>query len=160
MSRLVFAVALAAALCPAAALARPWNGIHPGVSSTIDVVGKFGEPTRRLQARGQEVLIYSGAQSITGTVQAQFKCNAATHVVERIDVYPAPLIPMAAVEKSYGGACDPMEAVEPCYYRKESASKHVYFLYVKLGLAVFFKDDGQTVQSFAFLPAALPPQAP
>lgn len=156
MSRLLF-VSLVVSLWPAAAVARPWNGIIPGVSSTIDVVGKFGEPTKRVMAKGQEVYVYSGPAAITGTLQAQFKTNPSTHVVERIDVYPAPLIPAAAVEKSYGKACDPMEAVEPCYYRKESSTTRVYFLYVKLGLAVFFKEDGKTVLSFAFLPESLKP---
>lgn len=154
MSRLLFVILVAA--LPATALAKPWNGIHPGVSSSLDVIGKFGEPTRRVTVKGQEVLVYSGPAAITGTVQAQFKCNPQTHVVERIDVYPAPVIPEAAVEKSYGKQCDPMEAVEPCYYRKESATMHVYFLYVKLGLAVFFKDD-KTVQSMTFLPSAAQP---
>ncbi|MEW5737407.1 MAG: hypothetical protein AB1938_00690 [Myxococcota bacterium] len=155
MSRLVFAVGLSCGLLAFPALAKPWNGIHPGVSSMIDVIGKFGEPSKKVMAKGQEVLVYSGPTAITGTVQAQFKCNPTTHVVERIDVYPAPVIPKEAVEKSYGRACDPMEAKEPCYYRKESASAHVYFHYVKLGLAVFFKDDGKTVQSFTFLPSTL-----
>lgn len=154
MSRLLF-VSLVVSLVPAAALAKPWNGIIPGVSSTIDVVGKFGEPSKKVMAKGQEVYVYTGAAAITGTLQAQFKTNPSTHVVERIDVYPAPIIPMEAVEKSYGKACDPMEAVEPCYYRKASSTTHVYFLYVKLGLAVFFKEDGKTVQSLAFLPDSL-----
>lgn len=155
MSRPVFAAWLLTALVPCAALAKPWNGIHPGASSTLDVIGKFGEPTKRVTAKGQEILVYSGPAAITGTIQAQFKCNAATHIVERIDVYPSPVIPVGAVEKSYGKQCDPMEAKEPCYYRKEGTGQKVYFLYVKLGLAVFFKEDGKTVQSFVFLPDSL-----
>jgi len=157
MSRLLF-VLLAAAL-PLQALAKPWNGIHPGVSSSLDVIGKFGEPTRKVTAKGQEILVYSGSAAITGTVQAQFKCNLETHVVERIDVYPAPIIPVAAVEKSYGRECDVMEPTEPCYFKKQSAAKHAYFLYLKLGLAVFFKDDGKTVQSLTFLPSGGGPTA-
>jgi hypothetical protein len=157
MSRLVFVAWSFVAPFAFPALAKPWNGIHPGVSSSVDVVGKFGEPSRRVMVQGQEVLLYSGPTAITGTVQAQFKCNPATHIVERIDVYPAPVIPKEAVEKSYGGQCDPMEAKEPCYWRKKSSNAHIYFLYVKLGLAVFFKDDGKTVASFAFLPSAPEP---
>jgi len=116
------------------------------------VAGKFGEPTKKLNARGQEVLIYTGAQAIKGTVQAQFKCDPQTKQVDRIDVYPEPILDVDAIEKSYGKSCTETQSVEPCYFKKESAQKHTYFLYVKLGLAIFFKDDGQTVLSFAFLP--------
>lgn len=154
MSRLLFA-SLVVSLASATSLARPWNGIIPGVSSPLDVVGKFGEPTKRVMVKGQEIYVYSGASAITGTRQAQFKANPSTHVIERIDVYPAPIIEVASVEQAYGKACDPMKPVEPCYFRKESPSKTVYFLYLKLGLAVFFKEDGKTVQSFVFLPESL-----
>ncbi|MFT3707954.1 MAG: hypothetical protein QM817_09885 [Archangium sp.] len=147
MSRLTFIVLL----LPLLGLAKPWQGILPRGSSAIDVVGKFGEPTKRVNARGQEVLIYSGAQAIKGTVQAQFKCDPLTKEVQRIDVYPEPVLDVAAIEKSYGPACETNGATEPCYWKKETAQKHSYFLYAKLGLAIFFKED-LTVQSFAFLP--------
>lgn len=149
MSRLLFVVAL----LPALAWAKPWQNIHPGASSGIDVVGRFGEPSKKVAARGQEVLVYSGAKAIKGTVQAQFKCDPETKEVKRIDVYPEPVIDVAAIEASYGKACDPRQPAEPCYHPKETPQKQVYFLYLKLGLAIFFKEDGKTVQSFAFLPA-------
>lgn len=136
------------------AFAKPWQGITPGASSAIDVVGKFGEPTKTLTARGQEVLVYSGLQAIRGTVQAQFKCDPVTKEVQRIDVYPEPVIDLSAIESSYGLACEATQAQEPCYWKKSSPQKHAYFLYAKLGLAIFFKDDARTVQSFAFLPPA------
>ncbi|MFZ5445778.1 MAG: hypothetical protein ACOZQL_37645 [Myxococcota bacterium] len=149
MSRLAFVFAL----LPALAVARPWQGIVPGGSSCIDVVGKFGEPTKTVTANGLEVLVYSGARAIKGTVQAQFKCDPTSKEVKRIDVYPEPILDAAAIEKSYGQACEATQAQEPCYWKRETAQKHVYFQYAKLGLAVFFKEDGKTVQSFAFLPA-------
>ena len=139
------------AVVPFLAVAKPWQGITPKTSSAIDVAGKFGEPTKKLQARGQEVLIYSGAKASKGTVQAQFKCDPLTKEVQRIDVYPEPVLDVAAIEKSYGPACETNGATEPCYWKKETAQKHAYFLYAKLGLAIFFKED-KTVQSFAFLP--------
>lgn len=149
MSRL----ALLLALTPLLALAKPWQGINPGGgSSELDVVARFGEPSRKLTARGQLVLVYSGAQAIKGTVQAQFKCDLTTKEVQRIDVYPEPLIDIAAIEKSYGRSCESTGGTEPCYWRKETAQKHPYFLYPKLGLAIFFKEDDKTVLSFAFLP--------
>jgi len=155
MSRVLF-IAL---LIPLSALAKPWNGIVPGDSGALDVVGKFGEPSKRLKSKGLEVLVYTRETAIKGTVQAQFKVDAQTQVVERIDVYPEPILDAAAIEKSYGGECAPKAPKEPCYYRKEAEAKdggaggkRPYFLYLKLGLAIFFKDDGKTVQSFAFLP--------
>lgn len=151
MSRLPLLLALA----PLLAFAKPWQGITPGGgSSELDVVGRFGEPTRKLSARGQSVLVYSGPRAIKGTVQAQFKSDPVTKEVQRIDVYPAPVIDLAAIEKSYGGSCESTAGAEPCYWRKETAQKHPYFLYPKLGLAIFFKDDDKTVLSFAFLPPA------
>lgn len=153
MSRVLFIVLL----LPLTALAKPWNGIVPGESGALDVVGKFGEPTKRLKSKGLEVLVYTKDAAIKGTVQAQFKVNAETQVVERIDVYPEPVIDAAAIEKSYGAECAPKAPKEPCHYRKDSeardgGARHPYFVYLKLGLAIFFKDDGKTVQSFAFLP--------
>ena len=136
------------------AQARPWQGITPGGSSCIDVVGKFGEPTKKVSARGQEVFIYSGLQAIRGTVQAQFKCDPATKEVQRIDVYPQPIIDVENIEQTYGAQCDPEEHHEPCYSRKETPQHRVYFLYAKVGLAIFFKEDKRTVQSFTFLPPA------
>jgi hypothetical protein len=146
--------ALLLSLLPVLAFAKPWQGITPGGGmSELDVIGKFGEPSRKVSARGQLVLVFSGAQTIKGTVQAQFKCDPATKEVQRIDVYPEPVIDMAAIEKSYGRSCEATEGAEPCYWRKDTAQKQPYFLYQKLGLAIFFKDDDKTVLSFAFLPA-------
>jgi hypothetical protein len=144
--------ALVFALVPIVAFAKPWQGILPLGSSCIDVIGKFGEPTKKVSARGQEVMVYSGIQAIKGTVQAQFKCDPISKAVQRIDVYPEPVIEVDAIEKNYGVACETNNAEEPCYWKKDTAQKKAYFLYAKLGLAIFFKEDGKTVQSFAFLP--------
>lgn len=151
MSRLTFTLLIAV---PLLGVAKPWQGILPKGSSAIDVVGKFGEPTKRVNARGQEVLIYSGVQAIKGTVQAQFKCDPQTKEVQRIDVYPEPVIDLEAIEQSYGIECDPDEHHEPCYAKKETPQHRVYFLYAKVGLAIFFKEDKRTVESFTFLPPA------
>ncbi|MFO0600052.1 MAG: hypothetical protein U0228_32380 [Myxococcaceae bacterium] len=156
VSRLPFAPRLVAsllALWGSGALAKPWQGITPGGSSGIDVVGKFGEPSKKIDAKGLEVLIYTGEKAIKGTVQAQFKCDPTTKEVQRIDVYPAPVLDVAAIEKGYGPGCETNKAAEPCYWKKETPQKRPYFLYAKLGLAVFFKEDN-TVQSFTFLPPA------
>jgi len=153
MSRLLN---LAVLLVATAAFAKPWNGMDPGTASALDVIGKFGEPTKHSAAKGKDILVYSGDRAMTGTVQVQFKVNPSTQTVERIDLYPAPQITAADIEKSYGSVCDPRAPSDPCYYRRETASKHTYFLYLKLGLAIFFKDDGVTVRSFSFLPSGAP----
>ncbi len=150
MSRLLSLALLCAA---STAWAKPWNSITPGASGALDVIGRFGEPSKRLKAKGQDVFVYTKEKAIKGTVQAQFKMNHQTQVVERIDVYPEPILDAEAIEKSYGPQCDEKKAKEPCYHRRETEAKKPYFLYVKLGLAIFFKEDGKTVQSFTFLPA-------
>jgi hypothetical protein len=144
-------------LAASSVVAKPWNGIIPGTSSELDVVGKFGEPSKTLVVKAvgpepeKKTLVFSGAKAIKGTVQAQFKLSA-TKVVERIDVFPAVALDAAAIEKSYGPACDEAASNAPCFVSKISATKRTYYVYAKLGLAVFFKDDNKTVQLLAFIP--------
>jgi hypothetical protein len=138
------------------AVAKPWNGIIPNTSSEIDVVGKFGEPTRTVTTKDspKRTLVYSGPKAVKGTRQAQFKLNAEK-VVERIDVFPAVSLDVAAIEKSYGSACSATvtdSEKDPCFVPKRSPSNHVYYVYAKLGLAVFFKEDGKSVDYLAFIP--------
>lgn len=149
LSRLVLLVVTAGT----AAAAKPWNGIAPGTSSALDVIAKFGEPSKTLASEGKETLVYSGRQAIKGTAQAQFKLGA-DKTVERIDVYPAVLLDAEAIEASYGPACDEKRSDEPCFVKKETPQKRGYYVYARLGLAVFFKDDGRTVQSLSFLPGS------
>lgn len=146
------ALLLALLLVPAAAGAKPWNGVDPGASGLIDVLGKFGEPSKRVTANGKDVLVYSKDKAIKNTLQVQFKCDAVTGVVERIDVYPAVTITAAAIESAYGPDCKAKPGAEPCYVRRESETKAVYYLYADLGVAVFFQADAKTVRSMAFLP--------
>ena len=146
-------LSLVALLASAMASAKPWNGIIPGQSSQIDVIGKFGDPSKRMTAGGKEVLVYAKEKAIKGTVQAQFKFDASK-IVERIDIYPSVVLDLDAIEQAYGPDCTAKPGAEPCYLRKETEMKRTYFQYVKLGLAVFFQDDGRTVRSMAFLPGS------
>lgn len=139
------------------ALAKPWNGLDPGVASALDVVDKFGEPTKHVSIKGKDVLVYSGDRAIKGTIQVQFKVDPKSQTVERIDLYPEPVITSAQIQKSYGEVCAARGPTEPCFYSRETPSKRRYFLYLKLGLAIFFKDDNETVKSFSFLPAGSVP---
>ena len=136
----------------APALAKPWNGIEPGVSLKEAVVKKFGKPSKVTLVGGREVLTYLKEKAIRGTVQSQFRVDQKSGTVDRIDVFPEPIIDQDAIEKSYGPACA-AGAKDGCYLLRAQDKKPAYFLYERLGLAIFFKDDGKTVQSFAFIPA-------
>jgi hypothetical protein len=136
------------------ALAKPWNGIVPGSSTKADVVKRFGPPTKTVTQNGREVMAYQKANLIKGTTQAQFKIDVKTQVVDRIDVFPAPVLTLADVSQAYGPACTveaPETAERPCYLKRDDPQRS-YVTYARLGLAIFFGPDGNTVQSFAFLP--------
>jgi hypothetical protein len=145
-----FAV-LAVLVAAVPAAAKPWQGIEPGVSKKDEVTQKFGEPSRLVNQADKEVIAYFGKEAIKGTTQAQFKVDAATKIVERIDVFPGPVIDKETIENSYGTACPsgPPPA-NPCYIKKMTEEFRTYFLYPKLGLAIFFNEDGKTVHSFIF----------
>lgn len=148
MRTLAAAVLLMAAL-PAAA--KPWQGIEPGVSKKQEVTEKFGEPSRVVNQQNKEIIAYFGKDAIKGTTQAQFKVDTATKIVERIDVFPGPVIDKEAIENSYGPACPSGPApATPCYVKKVTEEFRTYYLYSKLGLAIFFNEDGKTVHSFIF----------
>jgi hypothetical protein len=134
------------------AWAKPWNGIDPGTSGRGDVVKKFGEPSKVTTVGRHEVLTYLKEKAIKGTVQSQFRVEKDSGVVDRIDVFPEPIIDQEAIEKNYGAQCAPGEKAG-CYLLRTQDKRAAYFLYTQLGLAIFFREDGKTVQSFAFLPA-------
>jgi hypothetical protein len=143
-------LAVLAFAIPAAA-AKPWQGIEPGVSKREDIVKKFGEPSRTVTQDGKEIIAYLGKEAIKGTTQAQFKVDPGSQLVERIDVFPRPVIDKDTIENSYGPACPSGPApANPCYLRKLTDDFRTYFLFPKLGLAIFFNEDGKTVQSFTF----------
>ncbi len=142
---------IASAATAQLASAKPWNGIDPGTSTRADVVKKFGNPSRTVTTDGREILAYFQKEAIKGTTQAQFRVEPATGVVERIDVFPGPVIDRETVENTYGPLCSAAGGTsEPCYTKKLTDDFRTYFLYTKLGLAVFFNEDGKAVQSFVF----------
>lgn len=146
-------IALVAALVVAAvpAFAKPWNGIEPGTSKRADIIKKFGEPSRVVPSDDKEVLAYFEKEAIKGTSQAQFKVDTKTQVVERIDVFPGPVIDKETIENNYGPACPAGKMpATPCYLKKLTDDFRTYYLYPKLGLAIFFNEDGKTVHSFIF----------
>ncbi len=139
-------------LCAAAASAKAWNGIDPGVTSRDELVKHFGDPSRVVTTDGREIMAYFGPKAIKGTAQAQFRIDPVSKLVERIDVFPGPTIDKETVESTYGPPCQTKPASPPpvCYFRKLTDDFRTYLLYPKIGLAVFFNEDGKTVQSFVF----------
>jgi hypothetical protein len=147
-------IAIVAVLLAAApAVAKPWQGIEPGQSKRDQVIQKFGEPSRIVTNEGKEIIAYLEQKAIKGTKQVQFKVDPGTQLVERIDVFPGPVIDKESVESTYGNACPAGKApAAPCYQKKITDDFRTYLLYPKLGLAVFLNEDGKTVHSFIFTP--------
>lgn len=141
----------ALALLALPALAKPWNGIDPGVSKRAEVLEKFGTPSRTVTQDGKEIIAYFQSEAIKGTTQAQFRVDPKSGVVERIDVFPGPVVDKDTIEASYGPMCPSgKQPATPCYQKKITDDFRTYFLYPKLGVAIFFNEDGKTVQSFIF----------
>ncbi len=138
-------------LLPALAHARAWNGVEPGVTSKDEVVKRFGAPSKTLSVEGHQVLAYTGTAAIKGTAEAQFRVDSATGLVERIDVFPGPVVDRETVESSYGPPC-PVAGPPAgnCFQKKLTEDFRTYYFYPRLGLAVFFEEEGDKVRSFVF----------
>jgi hypothetical protein len=133
-------------------LAKSWNGVEPGVTSRDELLKRFGEPSKTVTLDGKEVIAFLGQKAIKGTTQTQFRVDPKTGKVDRIDVFPGPVIEKDTVENNYGPACPAkgQAPATPCYIKRLTDDFRTYFLYPRLGLAVFFNEDGTTVQSFSF----------
>ena len=142
-------VAVLLAALPAAA--KPWQGIEPGVSKREDVIQKFGEPSRVVTSDGKEIIAYFGKEAIKGTTQAQFKVDPATSSSSASTSSPGP---SSTRRPSRTATAPPAPSgpppATPCYLKKMTDEFRTYFLYPKLGLAIFFNEDGKTVHSFIF----------
>ena len=147
-------IAIVAVLLAAApVVAKPWQGVEPGQTKKELLIQKFGEPSRTVTTEGKEIIAYFDQKAIKGTKQVQFKVVPGTQLVERIDVFPGPVIDKESVESTYGNACPAGKApAGPCYQKKLTDDFRTYMLYAKLGLAVFLNEDGKTVHSFIFTP--------
>ena len=141
-------------LLAAAAHAKAWNGIEPGVTRKDEVVKRFGPPSKTLTVSGKEVLAYTDAAAMKGTSQAQFRVDPATGTVERIDVFPATVIDRDTVEATFGPPCPKSGAPQPsaCFQKKLTDDFRTYYVYPRLGLAVFFEEQEDRVQSFVYTP--------
>ncbi len=147
------------------ARAKAWNGIEPGVTRRDEVVKRFGAPSKTVTVSGKEVLAYTDSAAMKGTSQAQFRVDPSTGVVQRIDVFPATVIDHDTVEATFGPACPKASAPQPaaCFQKKLTDDFRTYYVYPRLGLAVFFDETDDRVQSFVYTsprPAPAPAPAP
>lgn len=152
-------------LVAGAAGAKAWNGIEPGVTRRDEIVKRFGPPSKTITVSGKEVLAYTDSSALKGTSQAQFRVDPASGVVERIDVFPATVLDHDTVEATFGPMCPKSGAPQPaaCFQKKLTDDFRTYYVYTRLGLAVFFDENEDRVQSFVYTsprPAPAPTPAP
>jgi hypothetical protein len=102
-----------------------------------------------------------------GTSQAQFRVDPSTGLVERIDVFPSTVVDHDTVEATFGPLCPKAGAPQPaaCFNKKLTDDYRTYYVYSRLGLAVFFDESEDRVQSFVYtaprpVPAPAPASAP
>lgn len=151
------AIALVAVLLAAAsAVAKPWQGIEPGQTRRDELLQRFGEPSRTVTSEGKELIGYFSDRAIKGTKQVQFTVDPGSKQVERIVVFPGPVIDKESVESTYGPVCPtgrvPANAV--CYQKKLTDEFRTYLSYARIGLMIILNEDGKTVESFIFTPSA------
>jgi hypothetical protein len=106
-------------------------------------------------AEGKEVVAYFDEKAIKGTRQVQFTVDVGTQHIERISVFPGPVIDKESIESTYGPACPASgkQPATPCYQKKLTDDFRTYLFYARHGLAVFLNEDGKTVQSLTFTSA-------
>jgi hypothetical protein len=130
MRSIHLALSLGLAL-PAAALAKPWQGITPGQSSRAEVVARFGEPSTQGKLGDRTALVYKGDQAVAGTRQAQFFTRDDGLVVE-ITVFPSAQLDRESVEGTYGRGAQ----------KTFTDDFRPVWLYKALGVTVFFGKEG------------------
>jgi hypothetical protein len=153
--RLAPSASLAALLLLSAlpASAATWRGVEPGVTPRAAVLKQFGEPSKVIHHKTEDLVGYFAAHAIKGTRQVIFRIDTASDQVHRIDVFPATKMTRGLVENTYGPACGREGPQGPCYVLKLQDTQP-YLHYASQGLAVFLKSDSRTVFSFVYLPQA------
>ncbi len=128
------------AAAPRAAVARAWQGVHPGTTTEAEVTAKFGQPSTQGKLSGRTALVYKGDQAIPGTRQAQFFAREDGVVVEVV-VFPASQLDREAVEGTYG---------HPSQKAFTDDFRPVWF-FKTTGVTVYFGKDG-FVDAVSFKP--------
>jgi hypothetical protein len=116
---------------PAAAAAKPWQGVVPGQSSRGDVVARFGEPSTQGKLGDRSALVYKGDQALAGTRQAQFFTRDDGVVVE-ITVFPLAQLDRESVEGTYGRGAQ----------KTFTDDFRPVWVYKALGVTVYFGKEG------------------
>ena len=137
----VAVVLLLALALPALARARAWKGITPGVTTQLEVVEKFGEPTNKTKRTGRTILAYYGEQALEGTRQAQFHVDPQGVVVE-ITIFLTAQLDAETIEGTYGKP--PQRTFVEDTFQK-------VWVYPQQGVTVYFGKEG-TVEALAFAP--------
>ena len=130
--------------------AKEWKGAVPGETKRVEVIEKFGKPTREFSKSGKlsDGLNYKNERRVKGTKESNFYFDK-NGILFRIDVFPAQDIDRKKVEETYGKG----------FQERVTPSGHPFLLYAKDGLAVFFDKDGKKVLSVTFtVPASSPAQ--
>lgn len=138
--RSVHLLLLAALLAPAAAGAKPWQGITPGASNQGDVVARFGEPSTQGKLGGRTALVYREDRALAGTRQSQFLV-AEDGVVAEINVFPAAQLDRESVEGTYGKGAQ----------KTFTDDFRPVWIYRQLGVTVFFTKEN-LVEAIRFQP--------
>lgn len=151
-------VAIVLVLLPVPALAKAWRNVNPGSTKGVEVVKRFGEPTKRLARGDKQVLAYYDDEAIEGSKQAEFMVGTDGKV-EQIAVFPAAAVEKAAIADTFGPSCSDKQQPN-CFVQKVSEDDlKPYLWYENLGLVVFLNADGKTVQSFLYVKPGPPKQA-
>jgi hypothetical protein len=137
------------AALPAAAAAKPWQGVTPGQTTRADVISRFGEPSTQGKLGDRTALVYKGEQALSGTRQAQFFVRD-DGVVTEITVFPATALDKESVEGTYGKGAQ----------KTFTDDFRPVWLYKAHGITVFFGKEG-SVDAISFKPAEpVAPAAP
>jgi hypothetical protein len=154
MRRVLLAGSLAALLLglPAAARARPWHGLTPGISTKSDVLKKFGSPTRELPmtARYSGGLVYQAKEAQEyGADEAQFFFDEKGKLLD-VFVFPNVALKRDDVIKAYGTA----------FEERRTDDFRLYFQYKADGFVVFFDKDNESVYQLQFTVGTAPATPP
>jgi len=145
-------VLLAVVLWTAPALARPWHGLTPGVSTKAEVTKKFGNATKELAAgtRYASGLVYQAKEAQdSGAEEAQFFFDAGGKLTE-IFVFPQVAMKKEDIVKAYGSG----------YEERRTDDFRLYFQYKTDGFVVFFDKDNDSVFQLQFTPGSGTAAAP
>ena len=138
-------------LVPATALARPWHGLTPGVSTKNDVIKKFGSPTRELPMTVSYAsgLVYQAKEAQEyGADEAQFFFDNAGKLTS-VFVFPAVQMKKDDIIKAFGSN----------FEERRTDDFRLYFQYKADGFVVFFDKDNETVYQLQYLPGTSPSPA-